>query len=196
MFSNCTSLITAPELPATTLAESCYYGMFRSCTSLTTASELHATTLARNCYLEMFYNCTSLATAPKSPATKLAFGCYKRMFYGTNVLPDCSNINFRSQTVVESAGLSGLFAGTKVTDEDLRNILPINSNGKYYLPVTVAYYECYKEMFSNCKFLTTAPELPATTLGNLCYSSMFASCTSLVAAPELPATTLAEDCYE
>lgn len=35
MFSGCTSLTTAPELPATTLASGCYYGMFYNCRNLT-----------------------------------------------------------------------------------------------------------------------------------------------------------------
>ena len=34
MFNGCTSLTTAPELPAITLAESCYHSMFSGCTSL------------------------------------------------------------------------------------------------------------------------------------------------------------------
>ena len=34
MFKCCTSLTTAPVLPATTLAEGCYQGMFEGCTSL------------------------------------------------------------------------------------------------------------------------------------------------------------------
>ena len=34
MFSGCTSLTTAPELPATTLATSCYAYMFDDCSSL------------------------------------------------------------------------------------------------------------------------------------------------------------------
>ena len=34
MFSICTSLTQAPELPATTLAASCYRSMFSGCTSL------------------------------------------------------------------------------------------------------------------------------------------------------------------
>ena len=46
LFSFCTSLTSAPELPATTLANSCYYTMFRDCTSLTHAPELPATTLS------------------------------------------------------------------------------------------------------------------------------------------------------
>ena len=53
-----TGLITAPALDATTLAESCYYGMFSGCTSLSTSTSpifLPASTLVTNCYREMFY---------------------------------------------------------------------------------------------------------------------------------------------
>ena len=60
MFSGCTSLTTAPELPATTLAHRCYNSMFYGCTSLTTAPELPATTLANYCYIYMFHRCTKL----------------------------------------------------------------------------------------------------------------------------------------
>ena len=60
MFSNCTSLTTAPSLPATTLANYCYNSMFYDCKSLTTAPALPATTLASNCYNSMFYDCKSL----------------------------------------------------------------------------------------------------------------------------------------
>jgi hypothetical protein len=86
MFYGCTSLVTAPELPATTLAENCYRFMFNSCTSLVTAPELPATTLAEECYRGMFYGCTSLTTAPELPATTLAANCYRAMFYGCTSL--------------------------------------------------------------------------------------------------------------
>ena len=36
MFSGCTSLTSAPELPATTLARYCYGNMFSGCTKLNT----------------------------------------------------------------------------------------------------------------------------------------------------------------
>ena len=88
MFSNCTSLATAPVLPATTLANECYMGMFEYCTSLTTAPELLAITLASYCYNGMFNYCTSLTTAPELPATTLANGCYNYMFEG------CSSLNY------------------------------------------------------------------------------------------------------
>ena len=80
MFSGCSSLIQAPELPATTLADNCYEYMFSGCSSLIQAPELPATTLAANCYAFMFYECPSLIQAPELPATTLAFRCYKDMF--------------------------------------------------------------------------------------------------------------------
>jgi hypothetical protein len=86
MFFGCTSLVTAPELPATTLAIYCYASMFRGCTSLVTAPELPATTLATSCYNAMFFGCTSLVTAPELPATTLATNCYYAMFYNCTSL--------------------------------------------------------------------------------------------------------------
>lgn len=81
MFEDCTSLITAPELPATTLTTGCYLRMFLNCTNLKTAPELPATTLDLSCYHQMFRGCTSLTTPPSIlPSTTLADGCYRYMF--------------------------------------------------------------------------------------------------------------------
>ena len=60
LFKNCTNLISAPELPATTLADGCYAYMFTGCTNLTSAPFLPATTLIANCYSDMFSDCTKL----------------------------------------------------------------------------------------------------------------------------------------
>lgn len=62
-------------------------------------------------------------------------------------------------------------------------------------PTELSTNNCYKSMFEDCANLTTAPELPATTLASSCYGSMFSGCSSLTTAPELPATTLADNCY-
>ena len=88
MFQNCTSLTTIPNLPATTLASSCYSNMFKGCTSLTTVPSnlLPATTLASDCYIYMFNGCTSLTTIPNLPATTLASSCYSNMFYNCKSL--------------------------------------------------------------------------------------------------------------
>ena len=64
LFEGCSVLTSAPELPATKLAESCYSNMFSGCTSLTSAPKLPATTLAVGCYSNMFNGCTSLTSAP------------------------------------------------------------------------------------------------------------------------------------
>ena len=73
-------------LPATTLAEGCYYAMFVGCTGITKSPSLPATTLAENCYCEMFALCTNLTTAPLLPAKTLVDGCYYVMFHS------CSNL--------------------------------------------------------------------------------------------------------
>jgi hypothetical protein len=197
LFYNCKTIVNASELIllATTLANYCYDSMFYGCKGLTTAPELPATTLANYCYQYMFYGCTGLTASPALPATTLSYRCYECMFGNTNVLPDCSNIDFSSESVVKSNGLRGLFGGTKVTDADLERILPKNNEGKYCLPATTLANTCYYDMFKGCTSLTTAPELPATTLSSDCYYNMFKGCTSLTTAPELPATTLKKSCY-
>ena len=86
LFKDCASLTTAPELPATTLADYCYSYMFYNCAGLTTAPELPATTLADYCYKTMFYNCNGLTTAPELPAITLAPYCYYAMFRGCDGL--------------------------------------------------------------------------------------------------------------
>ena len=86
MFWNCTNLTSAPELPATTLESYCYYGMFGECTNLAAAPKLPATTLEHDCYANMFWNCTSLTAAPELPATKLANYCYYQMFHNCTSL--------------------------------------------------------------------------------------------------------------
>ncbi len=80
LFWNCTALTSAPDLPATTLAEYCYYSMFNSCSSLKVAPALPATTLAANCYENMFIYCSNLQEAPELPATNLTNSCYYSMF--------------------------------------------------------------------------------------------------------------------
>ena len=93
MFAGCTSLTAAPELKTTELAASCYNNMFYGCTSLTSAPELKATTLANGCYFGMFNGCASLTAAPKLPATKLAENCYYEMFSGCTSLTSAPKLS-------------------------------------------------------------------------------------------------------
>ena len=83
MFSGCSALITAPQLPATNIVDECYFGMFMNCSSLTTAPELPSRSTGYGCYEKMFYGCSSLTTAPELPANGyLGNYCYQDMFYG------------------------------------------------------------------------------------------------------------------
>ena len=64
------------------------------------------------------------------------------------------------------------------------------------LPATSLAYNCYFCMFSGCTNLKSAPKLPAKALANQCYAYMFSGCTNLKTAPELPAKVLANQCYD
>ena len=122
MFRDCTSLVNAPALPATTLVSYCYGNMFEGCTSLTTAPSLPATTLAQYCYDHMFQNCTSLTTAPALPATSLTQYCYQQMFRG------CTSLTTAPA-----------------------------------LPATTLASNCYSNMFNGCSSLTSVTIYATTT---------------------------------
>lgn len=59
LFANSPSVEVAPELPAMTLADSCYKYMFQEA-SITTAPDLLAPTLVVSCYEGMFNKCSNL----------------------------------------------------------------------------------------------------------------------------------------
>ncbi len=61
-FDGCTTLLSAPELPATTLALNSYRYMFKGCTALTQAPYLPTSSSTYNyTYGEMFSGCTNLS---------------------------------------------------------------------------------------------------------------------------------------
>ena len=164
LFSGCTSLTKAPELPATTLADLCYEYMFRNCTSLTKAPELPATALSIFCYDNMFSGCKSLTEAPVLPATTLVDRCYYGMFSGCTSLTKAPEL---PATKLANNCCDSMFEGcaslTKAPE----------------LPATALSIFCYGHMFKGCTSLTKAPVLPATTLGDYCYHYMFNGCSSL-----------------
>ena len=98
--------------------------------------------------------------------------------YGTaNNTNEYSNITFTNNVNVACTG-------------DIRTLL----NWKYYDTVDTQNAR-FNMLFYNCGVLTSAPDLPATTLATNCYDCMFFYCTSLESAPVLPATTLSDWCY-
>ena len=180
MFSRCTSLTQAPDLPATTLASHCYERMFNGCTGLTQAPALPATTLASHCYLSMFSGCTSLIQAPALPATTLAYDCYYQMFSNCTSLIQAPVLP--ATTLAEACYLS-MFSGCT-------SLIQASA-----LPATTLASHCYLSMFSGCTSLIQAPALPATSLASSCYDGMFYNCSSLTQVPALPATEFWDGCY-
>ena len=182
LFKNCTQLTSAPKLPATDLADNCYFMMFGGCTSLATAPELPATDLADRCYANMFDGCKSLTKAPELPATKLAYGCYYFMF------SDCSALTTAPEELPAKELANSCYTGMFCRCTSLTSAPQ--------LPATELANSCYWRMFDGCTLLASPPELPATTLAYSCYYMMFRYCTSLTKAPELPAQTLDMKCYK
>ena len=181
LFEGCTSLTSAPRLPATTLKGDCYWCMFLGCTNLTTPPVLPATTLAASCYSCMFKGCTSLATAPVLPATTLKAWCYSSMFENCTSLTTAQELPV---TTLAEACYAGMFKGcTSLASAP-------------ELPATTMANQCYSGMFSGCTKLVSAPTLASASLAPTCYRGMFEGCTSLTAAPALPATELKAYCYQ
>ena len=181
LFEGCKSLLSAPELPATTMAQGCYFRMFAECTGLKSAPELPAEALAYNCYGRMFKGCSALTSAPELPATEMKSYCYNSMFTNCTGLTSAPELPAKR---LESYCYNCMFEGcTSLTSAP-------------ELPATYLVTECYHSMFNGCTSLTSAPKLPATTLDWGCYSEMFQGCTSLTSAPELPAKELIRNCYQ
>ena len=164
LFNDCAVLTSAPELPATKLAVSCYTSMFAGCTSLTAAPELKTTELAASCYNNMFYGCTSLTDAPELKATTLANGCYFGMFNGCASLTAAPKL---PATELERLCYGDMFC----------NCTSLESAPE--LPATKLAENCYYEMFSGCTSLTSAPKLSAIELAEACYCKMFRGCENL-----------------
>ena len=66
MFMSCTSLKTAPALPAETLVEGCYELMFSNCTSLNNITMLAIDISAANCLNSWVYNVPTTGTFTKN----------------------------------------------------------------------------------------------------------------------------------
>ena len=155
LFSECIQLTSAPELPATTLAESCYSSMFKGCTSLTTAPALPAETLAVGCYSSMFKYCEVLAQAPALPAETLAESCYHSMFLNCEVLTQAPALPAMALAVDCYENM--FFGCTNLTTAP-------------ELPAKTLAAGCYYGMFRVCKNLKNVTMLATDISAESCLS--------------------------
>ena len=138
MFSNCTQLVTAPDLPATEVPDRGYSGMFQGCTSLIAAPAIPAVNAGVNAFSNMFNGCSSLITASKIGAANATFGnqCCNYMFQG------CTNLT--TAPALPATTLGNSCYGNMFTSCSSLNTIPA-------LPATTLGSSCYAYMFANCR---------------------------------------------
>ena len=105
------------------VSSNCYRNLFNGCSSLITAPSLPATIVDELCYAQMFYDCLLLETLPILPASTLADSCYSLMFGGCSKIKLSTTQTWEYQTPyripitwtgVDNVGsaLSGMFTST------------------------------------------------------------------------------------
>jgi hypothetical protein len=187
MFENCSSLLEGPELPAVTVGQYAYYQMFKGCSSMTQGpSELPATVMYDRCYASMFLSCALLEAAPRIDAETLAQYCFQAMFSECHVLRTVQNA-FAFNGSVPKEACSQMFFNCLAL-QDAPQMPSINT--------TIEDSGC-KQMYSGCGELRTAPSLNATTVKTNGYYLMFYRCARLVDSPAIAATNVgANGCQE
>lgn len=156
MFRNCTSLTSAPVLPATVLAERCYYRMFFS-TSITSVPTMPAIVTFDGdqvCY-QMFQNCIYITTLSQplfGGTMTLRKGCFQDMF------AHCTGLTSVDRGLLPATNLAqdcyrGMFQDTRF--ERAPDLL-----------ATTLVSECYRYMFNACTNLKYIKCLATTNLGD------------------------------
>jgi len=175
MFYHCSSLLKAPELPATTVpayilgddgyGHGGYDSMFEGCTNLTHGpSILPATTVPFLAYDRMFYECSSLISAPK-------------------ILVETADKGYRYSGGWVNSSLAYMFYGCSSL-ETAPEMKKVKDVGQY------AMYS----MFKGCDHLKDASNITlgqmnagqgTLTLKEACFEYMFMDCIALEKAPNL-----------
>ena len=172
MFADCSSLTQAPQLPAQTLKDRCYSNMFAGCSSLTTAPELSSMTLDVYCYSLMFLSCTSLTIAPALPATELREACYYGTFQGCTSLKTAPELN--AKTLVKGC-YDKIFKGCLA----LENVTMLATNGfdtNWCLDKWLGYYKDYGDGYvEDCRAGRDASARTLTLANEEVYNQLVAN---------------------
>ena len=140
LFEGCSSLVTAPMLPAKVLKPSCYRDMFAKCTALTTAPKFRAETLAESCCFEMFDDCKGLVNVSDFPDIELADFCFNTMFKGCKALTTAPSLPSKK---LAKACYSNMF----------KNCTSLEHAPD--LPAVMLEESCYTRMFEGCSKLSS-----------------------------------------
>jgi hypothetical protein len=109
----------------------------------------------------------------------------------TNIFGETDNIINATKNFNCYGNIMSLLYGDNFTNNNFQELMEYTTifyrlfnnttvvNAKYLILPNFITEGCYQHMFRNCTSLTTAPELPATTLANYCYQNMFNGCSKL-----------------
>jgi len=134
-------------LPAST-ATNCYLEMFMGCTSLHSAPDLPATELAEKCYFQMFYGCSGLTSIPTLPSKVTMSGTSNRRRYCYQMFQNCTGIKklegslFGETMTLQTGCFEDMFA----------NCTGLEEVSPDFLPATTLAAHCYRGMFQNTRF--------------------------------------------
>lgn len=177
MFGGCRYLKYPPAtLPAKVVNNSSYKRMFEGCSNLLKTTDMLAETVgSEGCYY-MYFNCFALKEVSEIRVKRIDYYGMHRMFY------NCQSIKYPPElpaTIINGQGAYyDLFAGcvNLLVAPKLNHITHYSS-------------EAFRGMFSSCKKLEYAPELPihdSVYLPSMCFASMFRDCTNIKECPALP----------
>ena len=188
MYKNCKRLQCTPNLPATKLAEGCYYEMFSGCDNqyFIEINTLPATELAPYCYAGMYKNSSQERTYEIITDIIPTYAC-ANMYEGCK-LNSSPNITANK---IEEYGCAEMFVRTSnltaAKIPDIIELAPYCYAGMYQQSSVIEVVAsgklenlapyCCEDMFAGSEL--TQISLPATKLEEGCYAYMFADCYNL-----------------
>ena len=173
LFQNMTTLKTTPDMPATTLTNSCYASMFKG-SGITQTPELPATNILTSSYYQTFMNCTSLTKAGKMTINS---------FTGTNncreMYSGCANLTDISGITINTTNIAPY--SFKLTFQNCTSLTKA-------VPMTIAQVGefAFDSCYDGCSALTdiSGVHITAASAGEGSFKIMFKG-TAITESPDL-----------
>lgn len=167
-----TKITSTPELPATTLKQSCYGYMFANCVNITETPDLPAETIAGYAYEYMFSGCTRLKKINDFKATNLASFCFQYTFDSCGMLEDLPD------DFLSSANNFGYSSCCTYMFNNCYNLKKVPS-----IVVTSVKSNAFYKTFYGCKNITDASNMILNASSTNSYCNTFEDCTALEKSP-------------
>ena len=181
MFEYCSSLTTAPKLPALYAPDYAYQNMFFCCFNLSSAGDISAKTLGVKACESMFAACQNLKATPKFDFETINTRSCQSMFTGCTSLTSTPSLKFNT---IPRESCENMFS-------NCRSLV----NAGDILATSVAQQGC-TYMFEGCTSLVNPPNLYFEEMGGMCCQDMFRNCTSLTSSPEIKALVIGSGACE